>query len=277
VLYRQGLSIQNRAMRIGVVDSGVGGFSVLAELYKMMPAEHYFYLSDQENAPYGNKETSFLKERLHLLTQELLKEKVDLIVVACHTATAEAIESLRANFEIPFVGIEPYLNVLNQRQSPNEDYVVLVTETTARSKRFLDLKGRLDPTSLINIFACKKLASLIESYFHDEMTKGDFEVELKAELELIHNLKLSQPSLSSAILGCTHYPLVMRQIEAATGLKTLFPGEAIARRTKERLLSLFAYSAPIDSSTNGFSYRRKVTDPWQHRPWNYLQKVSLIG
>lgn len=271
------MSIQNKAMRIGVVDSGVGGFSVLAELYKMMPAEHYFYLSDQENAPYGNKETSFLKERLHLLTEELLKEKVDLIVVACHTATAEAIESLRSSFSIPFVGIEPYLNVLNKRQSPNEEYVVLVTETTARSKRFLDLKQRLDPSSLVNIFACKKLASLIESYFHDEILKGDFEIELMAELALIHKLKCDQPSLSSAILGCTHYPLVSRQIEQATGLKTLFPGEAIARRTKERLSSLFAYSAPLSSSSDGFSYRRKVTDPWQHKAWNYLQKVSLIG
>ena len=260
-----------------MVDSGVGGFSVLAELYKLMPAEHYYYLSDQENAPYGNKETNFLKQRLHLLSDELLKEEVDLIVVACHTATAEAIESLRSSYQIPFVGIEPYLNVLNKRQSPNEEFVVLVTEATARSKRFLDLKLRLDPSSLINIYACKKLASLIESYFHDEMTKGDFEVELKSELELINNLKLRQPSLSSAILGCTHYPLVMRQIEETTGLKTLFPGEAIARRTKERLLSLFAYSAPMDSPSNGFSYRRKVTDPWQHRPWNYLQKVSLIG
>lgn len=271
------MTIQYIGMKIGVVDSGVGGFSVLTELYKLMPAEQYYYLSDQDHAPYGNKDTDFLVKRLHLLTNELLGEQVDLIVVACHTATAQAIESLRQTFELPFVGIEPYLNVLNTQADKSENYVVLVTETTANSDRFLKLKQRLDPASLINIFACKNLASLIESYFHDEISLEDFNDGLERELELVLELKKSLPNLGTAILGCTHYPLIQKQIEEATQLKTVFPGAAIALRTQERLRSLFAYSAPSSPKTAGFHYRRRVDDSWQYKPWNYLQKVSDIG
>ncbi len=271
------MTIQYISMKIGVLDSGVGGFSVLSELYQLMPCEQYFYLSDQEHAPYGNKDTEYVIKRLHLLTDELLAEGVDLIVVACHTATAEAIDSLRDAYQLPFVGIEPYLNVLNKQTDAKENYVVLVTETTAKSARFLKLKQRLDPASLINIFACKNLASLIESYFHDEITLDDFKKGLKTELNLVLQFKSSMPKLSSAILGCTHYPLVKKQIEALTELTTIFPGDAIARRVQERLYSLFAYSSVLSPASPGFMYRRRPDDAWQEKSWNYLQKVSDIG
>lgn len=264
-------------MRIGVVDSGVGGFSVLAELVKLMPAEEYFYLSDQEHAPYGDKDTNYLRQRLHLLTDELLKENVDVIVVACHTATAEAIESLRQSYTLPFIGIEPYLNVLNNEKYKGREFVVLMTQTTAKSARFHELRERLDPGHVLNLFACKQLAPLIEKFFHDEMEQEDFVSKVEAELLQVKALKESYPRLTTAILGCTHYPLVGKWIERITGLETLFPGEAVARRTKERLQHHFVYSAPISGSTTGFHYRRKVSDPWLHKEWNYLQKVSVIG
>ena len=263
-------------MKIGVIDSGVGGFSVLRELYQLMPGEEYFYLSDQEHSPYGDKDTEYLRKRLFVLCDELLAQEVDLIVIACHTATAQAIEALRANYQLPFVGIEPYLNVLKHPQD-GDQYVVLMTESTSKSSRFHELRERLDPNKKINLFACKKLASITEAYFHDEITAMHFEQSVALELKHIENLKSSLPQLTTAILGCTHYPLVSRQIEAATGLKTIFPGQAIAKRVKERLYSLFAYSTASDIHTDGFHYRRKVSDPWQHKPWKYLQKVATIG
>ena len=264
-------------MRIGVVDSGVGGFSVLNELHRLMPAEEYFYLSDMEHSPYGNKDTDYLRERLHVLTDELLKEKVDLIVVACHTATAEAIESLRTDYSLPFVGIEPYLNVLNNDKFKGKEFVVLMTETTAKSARFHALRERLDPSHVLNLHACKSLATLIEKFFHDEMAEGEFSQKVNAELIEVKALKDRFPKLTTAILGCTHYPLVGEWIERTTGLEVLFPGEAVARRAKERLLYHFAYSADMDTSSDGFHYRRKVSDPWRYKSWNYLQKVSRIG
>tara|TARA_R110000868_G_scaffold180754_1_gene421417 strand:+ start:13568 stop:14359 length:792 start_codon:yes stop_codon:yes gene_type:complete len=263
-------------MKIGVIDSGVGGFSVLRELYQLMPCEEYFYLSDQEHSPYGDKDTEYLRQRLFILTDELLTQNVDLIVIACHTATAQAIEALRSNYSLPFVGIEPYLNVLRHPQD-GEQYVVLMTESTSKSKRFHELRERLDPNKKINLFACKKLASIIEAYFHDEITAMHFENSVALELEQVAKLKSSLPQLTTAILGCTHYPLVSKQIESVTGLETIFPGLAIAKRVQERLQSLFAYSTPISPSTDGFHYRRKVSDPWQHKPWKYLQKVTVIS
>lgn len=278
MLYRQVCKSEYKAMKIGVIDSGVGGFSVLRELHKLMPSEDYFYLSDQEHSPYGDKDTNYLQKRLYELTDQLLLQKVDLIVIACHTATAEAIESLRQNYSIPFVGIEPYLNILKKQQADEAlEYVVLVTETTAKSGRFHALRERLDPHKKINLYACGKLASHIEAFFHDEISDDTFKQLLTLELEHVLELKNRCPELTTAILGCTHYPLVSEQIEQVTGLKTVFPGEAIARRTKDRLHHLFAYSAPSSGLVPGFMYRRKVTDPWQHKEWKYLQKVSRIG
>lgn len=264
-------------MRIGVVDSGVGGFSVLGELMRLMPSEEYFYLSDAEHAPYGDKSTEYLRARLHVLVDELLKEKVDLIVVACHTATAEAIESVRADYSLPFVGIEPYLNVLNNSAYKEKEFVVLMTETTAKSARFHTLRERLDPKHVLNLYPCKRLATLIEKFFHDEMNAADFTSNVETELLQVRALKEQFPKLTTAILGCTHYPLVGEWIERITGLETLFPGEAIARRTKDRLQVHFAYSANSSHPTEGFHYRRRVTDPWQYKSWNYLQKVARIG
>lgn len=252
-------------MKIGVVDSGVGGFSVLRELVRLMPAEEYFYLSDQEHAPYGNKDTVYLQQRLKTLTDELLKEGVDLIVVACHTATAEAIEFVRQSYKIPFVGIEPYLNVLNNQQYKGREFVVLMTQTTAKSMRFHALRERLDPSHVLNLYACENLASLIEKLFHDEIAQDKFLAGLEHELLPVKELTKQLPNLTTAILGCTHYPLISKTIEKITGLETLYPGEAIARRTKERLGHCFAYSAPVQGNVTSFKYRRKPTDPWMHK------------
>ncbi len=264
-------------MKIGVIDSGVGGFSVLRELQRLMPSEDYFYLSDQDHAPYGDKDTMYLQRRLNVLTDELLKEQVDMVVIACHTATAEAIESLRRDYCVPFVGIEPYLNVLNNEKYKGREFVVLMTQTTAKSARFHALRERLDPAHVLNLYACGRLAGLIEKFFHDEISDHDFVAGAHAELEQVFALKQQFPKLTTAILGCTHYPLVGRWIEQITGLETLFPGEAVARRAKERLQFHFAYSADLNNSRPGFQYRRRVSEPWQFKAWNYLQKVDRIS
>lgn len=94
---------------IGVYDSGVGGLSVWKELRAVMPAEPFCYVSDGAYCPYGPKDPSFVIERAQAVARFLIAQGAELIVVACNTATAAAITTLRASFSIPFVGMEPAL------------------------------------------------------------------------------------------------------------------------------------------------------------------------
>jgi len=100
-----------KSIKIGLFDSGIGGYTVLQELFRLMPQADFYYISDDANAPYGPKSDEFITERTIAISDTLLQQNVDLIVVACNTATAASIDALRAhnpNFKI--VGVEPYLN-----------------------------------------------------------------------------------------------------------------------------------------------------------------------
>ena len=128
--------------KIGIFDSGIGGLSVLKELLQAMPGQEFYYISDQSFAPYGNLTTDEILERSKVLTQTLLEESVDLIVVACNTATAHSIDLLRKEFDIPFVGIEPYINYVNHDYN-GENVGLICTPQTLNSERYQELKKPL--------------------------------------------------------------------------------------------------------------------------------------
>ena len=92
---------------VGVFDSGSGGLSVLREIRKILPRERYIYYSDNAHCPYGEKSPEYITDRGRAITRELISRGADAVVVACNTATAAAIATLRAEFPIPFVGMEP--------------------------------------------------------------------------------------------------------------------------------------------------------------------------
>jgi glutamate racemase len=213
--------------KIGLFDSGIGGFSVLGELFKVMPEAQYFYISDDANAPYGPKSDEFITERTFVMTDELIKSGVELIVIACNTATASSIDFLREKYKnIPFVGVEPYLNAYYQTPSGSQKkMMVLTTESTGKSERFKRLKERLDPKSQIDHYSLKNLARLIEEYYHHPKDKEKFEKSVEAELSF-----LKDHHYAYAILGCTHYPLVRDQIEKLLDLKAISPCSHVAQR-----------------------------------------------
>lgn len=220
-------------IKIGVFDSGIGGFSVLGELFKALPEATYYYISDDVHAPYGPKSDDFITERALAITKELKAQGVQLIVVACNTATAASIDALRETFkELPFVGVEPYLNAYYKMpeglSESEKKMMVLTTESTGKSERFKRLKERLDPRSQIDHYSLKNLARLIEDFYHSSNTpeeKAKFE---KAFEEELHFLK--DKNYAFAILGCTHYPLVRKRLESFLGLKIISPDAHVAQR-----------------------------------------------
>lgn len=215
-------------LKLGVIDSGIGGLTVVKDLIQNKLNLEIFYISDANNVPYGNKDQDFMYERLSFMTKELLKKKVQAIVIACNTATAKTIQKLREEFPIPFVGVEPYINFINHDENIDEHkYALILTEATSQSERFQKLKQRLDPHERIDVYPQKKLALLIEGLAHVEF--ANIEKEIEAEIFEINN-----KGYTHLILGCTHYPIIKRFLESKLKLETVDPTPHITHFIQER-------------------------------------------
>ena len=214
---------------IAVFDSGVGGISVLRQLRKLMPQEKFLYFGDTANAPYGSRPTSEVRA-LTLAAAEKLRGEypVKALVVACNTATAAAIEQLRAAYpDFIVIGIEPALK-LAADYFPGGRIGVMATQVTLREGKFEDLLRRHGHDCTVDRIPAPGLVELIES------GRGDGpETE-----EFMHKL-LDQyvGKLDALVLGCTHYPFVQRTIAKVLGPDTrlLHGGAGTARETKRRL------------------------------------------
>jgi glutamate racemase len=210
---------------IGIFDSGIGGFSILKEIHKVLPALNVYYVADDAFAPYGNKTKDQVIERSRLIVKELLSKGASLIVVACNTATAMAIDTLREEFDVDFVGVEPFVNAISKFNLNQETRsAVITTELMGKSSRFRDLKSKYDKDGVLDYYVTKNLASIIENYFQDHDV-GKLNTSLEDELQM-----LKKKNYSYIILGCTHYPLISKFLETHTGMKTLSPCPFVAQR-----------------------------------------------
>lgn len=234
--------------KIGIFDSGIGGFSVLSELIKSFPEADFFYYSDDAHAPYGPKSDEYITDRCFVITDELLKKGVELIVVACNTATAASIDALRAKYtQMTFVGVEPFLNAYYKETGPSK-MVVLTTESTGKSERFKRLRERLDPKGLIDHYSLKNLARMVEQLYYSPEYEAEFDRLLSEELSPLKN-----KNYTHAILGCTHYPLVKYKIENVLKLKTLYPCPYVAQRVRELTIKPGEQLAPGNSTFEFYS------------------------
>lgn len=246
-----------KKIKIGLFDSGIGGFSILSELFKIFPVAEYFYFSDDAFAPYGPKSDEEITERALVICNELLKKEVDLIVVACNTATASSIDSLRKKYpEIPFVGVEPYLNAYYKMPEGDKKVMVLTTESTGKSERFKGLKNRLDPNSEIDHYSLKDLAKNIEYFYYHPDEKEIFKTKLQNEL-----IFLKEKKYTHAILGCTHYPLVADLIEQVLGAKTISPCPYIATRVVDLTQKLLTTKNDTTNALNFYFYS-SINNRW---------------
>ena len=224
--------------KIGLFDSGIGGFSILRDLLELNPGTSYYYIADEAFLPYGEKSEKFIRKRCESVVETLIEKEVDLIVVACNTATALGIQSLRERFcDIPFVGVEPYLNIVNQAEALSREgdssspkrLAALITPSTKVSPRFMKLKKRVDPNGEVSIFDCKNLANIVEELYSKG---GGRKLEERLSLEL---RPLKGLGFTHVILGCTHYPLVQSFIEKELDCQCISPGPYVAKRVKHLL------------------------------------------
>lgn len=214
--------LKNNNTPIGIFDSGLGGLSICKEIVKILPNESIIYLADSLNAPYGEKTKQQIIDLSIKNTELLLSYGCKIIVVACNTATTNAISVLRSMFNIPFIGIEPAtkLAAINTKTGK---IGVLATKGTLKSELFINTSEQY--RNRIEIIEAEgfNLVRLIE--------KGD----LDATIPLLK--KYLKPMLDSGVdsivLGCTHYPFLIPIIKSIVpaNLKIVDSGEAVAKQT----------------------------------------------
>lgn len=221
---------------IAVFDSGVGGLSILRALRTHLPHENYHYFADTAHAPYGEKPEIWLRERVHQIADYLVGGGAKALVVACNTATAAAIASLRLQFpHLPLIGIEPAIKPAAQR-STSRRIGVLATQRTLDSDKFCRAMQDLDGTGVeLVLRAATGLAWAIE--LGDEVQTAALIKEHIAALGLFGR---GPGQIDTLVLGCTHYPFVADRIQTAVGpsVSIVDNGDAVARHTR-RVLDTF--------------------------------------
>ena len=194
-----------RAQSIAVLDSGAGGISVLSELMRLMPSEHFIYLGDAQNAPYGSKTQAEVLE-ITLRNVEMLKKRgIKALVIACNTATAAAVAYLREHeSDLIIVGIEPALkpaSLVCERPT----VLVMATELTLKLPKYHLLAARFDAV-------CRRIISLPCPGLVEMIEQGKVEgPEIHGYLERLFAPYLDQ-KIDAVVLGCTHYRHVWREI-----------------------------------------------------------------
>ncbi len=210
---------------IGIFDSGIGGTSIWKEIAALLPNENTIYLADSLNAPYGEKSPEKIIEFSIKNTELLLNKGCKLIVVACNTATTNAIEFLRSTYDVPFIGIEPAIKPAALKTQTN-NIGILATKGTLSSALFFKTSELFATNIKVVEQVGKGLVQLIENgkLHSDEMNEL-----LKKYLSpmLVNNIDY-------LVLGCTHYPYLIPQIQNIIGNKVqiIDSGLAVAKQTK---------------------------------------------
>ena len=219
---------------IGVFDSGVGGLSVLRALRAQLPQEDFVYLSDAAHAPYGERTDDYVSARALRVADYLITQHgVKALVVACNTATAAAIQVLRARWPtLPIVGIEPALKPA-AAASQTKRVGVMATRSTLQSAKFKTLLESLQGQAEFVVQACDGLAAAIENG-DDKTTQALCETYVRA----MGDFGRQPGQMDQLVLGCTHYPLVSDVLQSLVGpgVDLLEAGAPVSLQTR-RVLS----------------------------------------
>ena len=213
---------------IGIFDSGSGGLSVYREIARILPEQHFIYISDSAHCPYGEKSREYIQERASVISEFLSGQGCEVIVVACNTATAAAISYLRATYDIPFIGMEPAVKpaALSTRSGV---IGVLATAGTLKASNYLDLRDSLPDGLRVVDHVGRGFVELVES--------GDLESAHAEEVVRESVKPLVDEGADVLVLGCTHYPFLRPMIgKVASDLapdrsfNIIDPAPAVARQ-----------------------------------------------
>lgn len=225
---------------IGIFDSGVGGLTVARSIMRALPAESVMYLGDTARVPYGTKSAATVSRYARKAAEVLLDRGVKLLVVACNTASAYALDDLQASLDVPVLGVvEPGSRTAVQT-TRNQRIGVIGTAGTIRSGQYKKTITALDGSAEVFCKACPLFVPLAE----EGWTSGDIPLRV-AETYLT---ELRENSIDTLVLGCTHYPLLAEVIQQAAGSDvTLVDSADSAADTVADVLEAGSLHAPAGS------------------------------
>lgn len=217
--------MKSNNLSIGIFDSGVGGTSIWKEIKTLLPNENTIYLSDSKNAPYGEKSKQEIIDLSIKNTEFLMQQNCKLIVVACNTATTNAIKVLREKYSIPFIGIEPAIKPAALK-TKTHIIGILATKGTLNSELFEKTSSSIRQKISIKEKIGTGLVELIEN--------GDINSSEMKQLLTSYLEPMLENHADCLVLGCTHYPYLIPQIREIVGdkIQIIDSGEAVAKQTK---------------------------------------------
>lgn len=216
---------------IGIFDSGIGGTSIFKEVHSLLPSEDIIYLADSTNAPYGNKPKEKIIELSIKNTELLLKKGCKIIIVACNTATTNAIDFLRNNYEVPIIGIEPAIKPAALK-TKKKAIGILATKGTLSSELFHKTSGLFaKDVEVIEVIG----SGLVEAIEAGEENSASTKKLLTQLLQ-----PMIKKNIDYLVLGCSHYPYLIPILKEILpkDIVIIDSGEAVARQTKFILNSL---------------------------------------
>jgi glutamate racemase len=215
---------------IVVFDSGLGGLTILKKMLKQPLGFHIVYIADNLFNPYGEKSSEEIQNRVNVLLKRLCENYlVEAIVIACNTATAYAIDSLRQSYQIPIIGMEPAIKPATQ-SSENYKIGVLATSGTIQSARFTALLDKFSSKAFeFFVIPGKGLVELIEDYVRNKD-------KIKSLLQDYRAYFLDK-GIDTLVLGCTHYPLIYSDIKEIFGesIKLIETSDAVVARLAQQV------------------------------------------
>ena len=218
---------------IGVFDSGVGGISVLKHIHTLLPHENLLYVADSKYAPYGSRTPAEITARCFEIADFLIAQNAKALVVACNTATAAAIDAMRAKYDlpdfiIPIIGMEPAVKPAAEA-SKNGIIGVLATVGTLKSAQFAALLENYGRNVEVVTQACVGLVECVE--------RGELDSQNTLQLIQQYCKPLIDEGADTIVLGCTHYPFVRPLIEQVVGkeIALIDTGDAVAKHLRNKL------------------------------------------
>jgi len=220
-----------RQLPVAVIDSGLGGLTVLKELIRHLPQENFLYFGDTAHIPYGNKSAAYVRELICSYVEEMREQGIKGLVLACNTATAVAVDHLRQIYQdMPIISVEPAIKPAVLAH-PGEKVLVMATPITLNEERFFRLFHKYEDQAEITLVPCPGLADKIEAC---QISGPELREFLSGLLE-----PYMQPKAAGLVLGCTHYPFVKRELPQVLGYTPDFYdcSAGTARETRRRLLA----------------------------------------
>ena len=264
---------------IGVFDSGFGGLTVLRALLPLIPGAHYIYLGDTARLPYGSKSRETITRYALSSARFLADQGAELLVIACNTATALALDDLKANLSIPVIGvIEPGAQAA--KAQGEADVLVLATAATTQSRAYtqalteLGLKAREK--------ACPLLVPLVEEGWIDHRVNAAVTLEV-LRIYLLEALA-EAPRASTLLLGCTHYPLLKPLIETTLRnlhhpMRVIDSAEATAQAVAAHLTTTDSTAAPTCEfyATDSIEKFQRLGSNFLGQPLGEVRLIDLGG